>query len=52
MENLHWKYEMYCWDKNKGYGTREHRDAIAIHGLCPYHRKSFNIWGETEIELA
>ena len=52
MENLHWKYEMYCCDKNKGYGTREHRDAIAIHGLCPYHRKSFNIWGETEIELA
>ena len=43
MENLHWKYEMYCWNKNKGYGTREHRDAIEIHGLCRYHRKSFNI---------
>jgi len=43
MENLHWKYEMYSWNKNKGYGTREHRDAIEIHGLCRYHRKSFNI---------
>lgn len=43
METLHRKYEMYCWDKNKGYGTREHRDAIAVHGLCRYHRKSFNI---------
>lgn len=43
MENLHWKYEMYCWNRNKGYGTREHRDAIEMHGLCYYHRKSFNI---------
>jgi ribonuclease HII len=44
MENLHEKYSMYYWNKNKGYGTREHRDAIEIHGLCRYHRKSFNIW--------
>lgn len=43
MENLHWKYEMYYWNRNKGYGTREHRDAIEMHGLCNYHRKSFNI---------
>lgn len=44
MESLHEKYQEYYWNKNKGYGTREHRDAIEIHGLCPYHRKSFNIW--------
>lgn len=44
MESLHEKYQMYYWNKNKGYGTREHRSAIEIHGLCPYHRKSFNIW--------
>ena len=44
MENLHEKYSMYYWNKNKGYGTREHREAIEIHGLCRYHRKSFNIW--------
>lgn len=43
MENLHEEYQMYYWNKNKGYGTREHRSAIEIHGLCPYHRKSFNI---------
>ena len=48
MENLHWKYETYCWNKNKGYGTREHRDAIEIHGLCRYHRKSFNILPDFE----
>jgi len=44
METLHGKFQMYYWNKNKGYGTREHRTAIDIHGLCRYHRKSFNIW--------
>ncbi len=44
MDKLHEEYQMYLWNKNKGYGTREHRDAIEIHGLCRYHRKSFNIW--------
>jgi ribonuclease HII len=44
MINLHEKYEMYCWHNNKGYGTPEHRQAIEAHGLCRYHRKSFNIY--------
>ena len=48
MENLHGKYQMYLWNKNKGYGTREHRDAIKIYGLCRYHRKSFNILPDIE----
>ncbi|MEP6614994.1 MAG: ribonuclease HII [Ginsengibacter sp.] len=43
MQSLHKKYKMYAWITNKGYGTREHRFAIEQHGLCPYHRKSFNI---------
>ena len=30
-------------DKNKGYGTAVHREAIALHGLCQEHRKSFKI---------
>ena len=50
MENLHSRYEMYFWNKNKGYGTREHRAAIDVHGLCRYHRKSFNIWPDFETE--
>lgn len=44
MINLHTRYEMYCWHNNKGYGTIEHRNAIKEHGLCCYHRKSFNIY--------
>ena len=43
MRGLHSEFPYYRWDCNKGYGTREHRDAIERHGLCKYHRKSFNI---------
>lgn len=43
MRRLHYEYPHYGWFNNKGYGTPEHRNGIAIHGLCPYHRKSFNI---------
>jgi ribonuclease HII len=44
MQKLHRKYKMYAWKTNKGYGTPEHRTAIQNHGLCEYHRKSFNIF--------
>jgi ribonuclease HII len=43
MQGLHREFPHYCWDSNKGYGTREHRTAIEKFGLCKYHRKSFNI---------
>jgi len=43
MKNLHNRFPLYHWDKNKGYGTAEHRAAIDLYGLCSYHRKSFNI---------
>lgn len=44
MRNLHIEYPQYKWNTNKGYGTWEHRQAIAFHGPSPYHRRSFN-WG-------
>lgn len=31
----------YGWEKNKGYGTKQHRDAIKEHGVTSYHRMSF-----------
>ena len=43
MQNAHAAFPQYGWDKNKGYGTPQHRKAIEMHGLCNYHRKSFNI---------
>ena len=43
MNLLHREFNMYGWEKNKGYGTLLHRNAIAEYGLSKYHRKSFNI---------
>lgn len=41
MSRLHRRFKMYGWLTNKGYGTREHREAIKAHGLSKYHRRSF-----------
>ena len=50
MQQLHYEYPHYDWFNNKGYGTPEHRRGIETHGLCPYHRKSFNI-ESTQMEI-
>ncbi len=34
-------YPNYRWDKNKGYGTKEHREAIKKYGITRVHRQSF-----------
>lgn len=44
MENLHNEFPMYQWNSNKGYPTLAHRKAIAEHGICDYHRRSFNLF--------
>lgn len=41
MLRLHEEYPRYGWDRNKGYPTAEHREAIARYGLTPYHRVTF-----------
>jgi ribonuclease HII len=43
MRQLHEEFPMYHWSRNKGYPTRDHRDAIIRHGITPYHRKSFRL---------
>lgn len=43
MQQLHEEFPHYGWSNNKGYGTLAHRSAIEKHGLCKYHRKSYNI---------
>ena len=37
------KYPEYSFEKNKGYGTKEHRQAISKYGLSNIHRKSFSL---------
>lgn len=43
MKKIHNDFPLYGWNKNKGYGTAFHREAIEQYGLCDHHRKSFNI---------
>ncbi len=38
---LHAEYPLYGFDRHKGYPTAAHRDALAAHGACPAHRRSF-----------
>jgi ribonuclease HII len=41
MTRLAENYPEYQWQKNKGYPTEEHRRAIELFGITPFHRKSF-----------
>lgn len=43
MANLHQDFPVYNWQQNKGYPTIAHRKAVIVHGLSPFHRKTFNV---------
>lgn len=43
MLRLHAEYPMYHWDKNMGYPTKAHYEALKVYGVTKYHRKSFNL---------
>lgn len=42
MEQLDKQHPCYGWKKNKGYPTKDHRQAVVTHGACIYHRSSFS----------
>ncbi|MBR1575121.1 MAG: ribonuclease HII [Bacteroidales bacterium] len=42
MRRLAAEYPQYGWDRNMGYPTREHIEAVRCYGYTPYHRKSFH----------
>jgi ribonuclease HII len=41
MEDLHIIYPIYGWDRNKGYLTKEHMEAIKTYGITDFHRATF-----------
>lgn len=43
MAELHETHPAYQWNRNKGYASPEHRDAIRSNGLSPFHRASWAI---------
>ena len=51
MNRLAEEYPQYDWLSNKGYPTKKHRAAIREFGLTPYHRKSFNLLGDGQLEI-
>ena len=51
MNRLHEEFPYYDWNHNKGYPTKKHRAAIAGRGTTPYHRMTFNLLGDGQLEL-
>jgi ribonuclease HII len=51
MEKLHMEYPDYNWQKNKGYPTVEHRNAVKEKGSCIYHRQTFRLLKPEQLSL-
>ncbi|MBK9390287.1 MAG: ribonuclease HII [Bacteroidetes bacterium] len=50
MDMIHSEFPQYGWDRNKGYATAAHRDAIKKYGITDYHRRSFTLL-DTQLDL-
>ena len=46
MNKIHEEFPVYNWKQNKGYPTKEHREAIRKYGVTKYHRMSFRLLPE------
>lgn len=46
MDKIHEEFPMYNWKQNKGYPTKQHREAIRKYGTTKYHRLSFKLLPE------
>lgn len=49
MNQIHEEFPMYNWKKNKGYPTKEHRDAIRNYGITKYHRLTFRLLPDKDL---
>ncbi|WP_369048057.1 ribonuclease HII [Tenacibaculum sp. UWU-22] len=43
MKKIHQEFPQYNWQQNKGYPTKQHREAIKQFGVTPHHRKTFKL---------
>ena len=41
MTDLAKEYPQYGWDKNAGYGTKDHQNALLQYGVTPHHRRTY-----------
>ena len=51
MDGLAEEYPQYDWKSNKGYPTKKHRKAIRQYGVTPYHRMSYNLLGDGQLDI-
>lgn len=51
MLRWHEQWPMYGWDRNMGYPTAQHRNALLKYGPCPLHRKSFKVQKHVQLPL-
>jgi ribonuclease HII len=51
MKKLHGEFPMYDWLNNKGYPCRKHREGLYKHGISPYHRKTYNLFGQLRLDI-
>jgi ribonuclease HII len=51
MNVIHEEFPMYNWKKNKGYPTKEHREAIRKYGVTKYHRLTFRLLPDPILDL-
>ena len=51
MTELHHAFPHYGWDRNVGYGTKEHRRALHDVGICVHHRRSWRLIVEPTLDL-
>jgi ribonuclease HII len=51
MNTIHEEFPMYNWKQNKGYPTKEHREAILKYGVTKYHRMTFRLLPEPILDL-
>jgi ribonuclease HII len=49
MKNLHAEFPVYDWLSNKGYPCKKHREGLCKHGISPYHRRSYNLFGQLRL---
>ena len=51
MDRLAEEYPQYDWKSNKGYPTKKHREAVRQYGVTPYHRMSYNLLGDGQLDI-
>jgi ribonuclease HII len=52
MIQLHKQFPVYDWINNKGYPCKKHREGLFKYGVCPYHRKSYNLFGQLRLDIS